>query len=85
MFSGILAKNIDSLSIIGNIIENPVTRAAAVPGSQYYGQDPLAGIYLHAVRNATLTGNRMSPSPVRITATGVMPLKRQKGTSGWGL
>jgi hypothetical protein len=63
MFAGILAKNIDGLVVSGNTIENPVTRSGWVPGSQYYGEDPLAGIYLHAVKNASITGNRMSPSP----------------------
>lgn len=62
MWSGILAKNIDGLIIKDNIIERPVNRTDP-PAQAYYGEQALAGIYLHAVTNAEVTGNRMSPSP----------------------
>lgn len=61
MWSGILAKNIDGLVIKDNVISAPVNRSGP-PAQGYYGEEPLAGIYLHAVRNAEVTGNRMSPS-----------------------
>lgn len=63
MFSGILAKNMDGIRIVDNTLIRPVARSGPVPGTAYYGVSPAAGIFLYAVKNATVTGNRMMASP----------------------
>lgn len=63
MFSGIVAKNMSGLRIVDNTLVRPVARSGPVPGTAYYGVVPAAGIFLHAVKGATVEGNRMQASP----------------------
>jgi parallel beta-helix repeat protein len=62
MYAGILVKNTDGLKIIGNTIENPVSRVNTArrdsdPAEAYYGSPQDAAIFLYACRNVTLQGN----------------------------
>ncbi len=65
MYSGILVKNAMNVTIRNNLIENPCTKIGTPlkdsnPGESYYGEAPLAGIYLYACKNVTLSGNQIT-------------------------
>lgn len=65
MYSGILVKNAINVTIKNNLIENPCTKIGTPekndnPGQSYYGEEPLAGIYLYSCKNVTLSGNTIT-------------------------
>jgi len=65
MYAGILVKNAMNVTIKNNLIQNPCTKIGTPykdtnPGEGYYGEAPLAGIYLFSCKDVTLSGNTIT-------------------------
>lgn len=68
MYSGILVKNADNVTVRNNKIYNAATKigtpnTSISPGTKYYGEQPLAGIYLYACSGLNVSGNTITKGP----------------------